>query len=402
MKILHTSDWHLGHRLHEQSQFDEQNLFLSWLENIINDQQIDILLLAGDVFDTGVPATQSQKLYYDFLVRMKSTTCKHIVITGGNHDAPGTINAPKELLQALSIHVVGKATDNIEDEVFELFVNHEKVIIAAVPYLRDQDIRRAVSGESFDQLADRYKKALANHYSDIATFCKPLIDKDTPLIAMGHLFAIGGSTSDSEQSIYVGTLGDIGASEFPDIFNYVALGHLHRAQKVGNCNHIRYSGSPVTLSFSEIGHQKRVIVLNTEANKIKDIEEVPVPLFREIRQIKGTVESCIAQMKIIDIENYSLTPWIEVVLDNQSNSTIGFNEIHKAAEVLNLEVLKVTFKNERKTDGLEKLIENARHVKELSPLDVFLLKCKEQDFDIDGSPEILDAFHEILQQAKEH
>lgn len=401
MKLLHTSDWHLGHRLLEQSQFEEQSLFLNWLEDCINEQNIDVLLVSGDVFDTGVPATQSQKLYYDFLVNLTRTNCQHIIITGGNHDGPGTINAPKELLQALSIHVVGKATDNVEDEVFVLSVNNEKVIIAAVPYLRDQDIRRAISGESFEQLGDRYKTALVNHYNEVANYCVSIKEEHTPVIAMGHLFAIGGSTSDSEQTIYVGNLGDIGAADFPELFDYVALGHLHRAQKIGNHNHIRYSGSPNTLSFSEIGNIKKVIVVETNNGKIKEISEVAIPIFREIRRISGTVEACIAQLKLLDQEIHALTPWVEVVLDNTSNTSIGYAEINKAAENLNLQVLKVTFKNERKMAGLEKLIENARHVKELSPVEVFLLKCKEQDFDITGSPEIMDAFHEVLELAKE-
>ncbi|MFA9392382.1 MAG: exonuclease SbcCD subunit D C-terminal domain-containing protein [Prolixibacteraceae bacterium] len=401
MKLLHTSDWHLGHRLLEQSQYEEQNLFLNWLENCINEHQIDVLLISGDVFDTGVPATQSQKLYYDFLVNMKRTSCQHIVITGGNHDAPGTINAPKELLQALSIHVVGKATEQVEDEIFQLTVNNEKIIIAAVPYLRDQDIRRALAGESFEQLGDRYKTALVNHYTEVAAYCASIKEDNTPVIAMGHLFAIGGSTSDSEQTIYVGNLGDIGAADFPEIFDYVALGHLHRAQKMGTLDHIRYSGSPNTLSFSEVGNEKKVIVVETEVGKVKNINEVPVPTFREIKRISGTVDACIAQLKLIDQEEHKLRPWVEVVLDNTSNTNIGFAEINKAAENLNLQVLKVTFKNERKMAGLEKLIENARHVKELSPLEVFLLKCKEQDFDITGNPEIMDAFHEVLELAKE-
>ena len=220
MKILHTADWHLGHRLHEHSQIEEQILFLSWIENYITDENIDILLISGDVFDTGSPSNQSLELYYSFLVRLNATTCHTVIITGGNHDSPGTLNAPKQLLNALSIKVVGKATENIEDEVFEIECNGEKVIIGAVPYLRDQDIRRAVAGESFDELTDRYKKALTNHYNEVAEHCKTINTTNLPVIAMGHLFAIGGSVSDSEQNIYVGTLGHIGADDFSDTFDY--------------------------------------------------------------------------------------------------------------------------------------------------------------------------------------
>ena len=227
MKILHTADWHLGHRLHEQSQLEEQMLFLSWIENYIIDQKIDVLLISGDIFDTGSPSNQSLEMYYSFLVKLKATTCKSIIITGGNHDSPGTLNAPKHILGALSIKVVGKATKNIEDEVFKIEINGEIVIIGAVPYLRDGDIRRAVAGESFEELTDKYKKALINHYKSSAEQCKLKNTTNAPVIAMGHLFATGGSVSDSEQNIYVGTLGHIGAEDFPTYFNYIALGHLH-------------------------------------------------------------------------------------------------------------------------------------------------------------------------------
>jgi exonuclease SbcD len=155
MKILHTADWHLGHRLHEQSQVEEQTLFLQWIEQYIIDNDIDVLLISGDIFDTGSPSNQSLEMYYSFLVQLKATNCSSVVITGGNHDSAGTLNAPKHLLDALSIKVVGKATEHIEDEVFEIEANGEKVIIGAVPYLRDGDIRRAVAGESFEELTDK-------------------------------------------------------------------------------------------------------------------------------------------------------------------------------------------------------------------------------------------------------
>ena len=259
MKILHTSDWHLGHRLHEQLQTEEQQLFLSWLITVINDQLIDVLLISGDIFDTGTPSSQSLSIYYNFLVELKSSHCNHVIITGGNHDAPGTLNAPKEILRALNIQVIGKATENISDEVFEVSVDNEAVMVAAVPYLRDQDIRRAIAGESFAEIGDRYKSALIKHYSEVAEACE-LINKDNnPVIAMGHLFAIGGTTTDSEQTIYVGNAGDIGADDFPSLFDYIALGHLHRHQKISDT--IIYSGTPYILSFSEVNHQKKVVTI---------------------------------------------------------------------------------------------------------------------------------------------
>ncbi len=398
MKILHTADWHLGHRLHEQSQVEEQTLFLSWVENYIIDQKIDVLLISGDIFDTGVPSNQSLEMYYNFLVKLKSTTCQSIIITGGNHDSPGTLNAPKDILNALSIKVVGKATENIEDEVFEIDINGQKVIVGAVPYLRDGDIRRAVAGESFEELTNKYKAALIKHYEATAERCELINISNAPVIAMGHLFATGGSVSDSEQYIYVGTLGHIGAEDFPTYFDYIALGHLHRPQVIGGNDKVRYSGSPYILSFSEINYEKKVIVLTIENNKISDVKDAVVPRFREVYKIEGTIEECIDQFpKIISNKNV-LTPWVEIVLNEDNN--INTHELETVAEQYLFEILKTTLKTQRRNKGIEELLEEAKSIKELLPSEVFKLKCKEIGYDLESRPEVEDAFNEILQSVK--
>jgi exonuclease SbcD len=399
MKILHTADWHLGHRLHEHSQIEEQILFLSWIENYITVQQIDVLLISGDVFDTGSPSNQSLELYYSFLVKLNATTCHTVIITGGNHDSPGTLNAPKQILNALSIKVVGKATESIGDEVFEIECNGEKVIIGAVPYLRDQDIRRAVAGESFDELTDRYKKALTNHYNELAEYCETINTTNAPVIAMGHLFAIGGSVSDSEQNIYVGTLGHIGANDFSDTFDYVALGHLHRPQIVGGNDKIRYSGSPHILGFSELNYEKKIFVLTIEDNKISKVDSDIVPRFREFFRLIGSKDQVIEEFPNITSNAYELTPFVEIVLDEIT--AIGNDELKKQAELYQFEILKTTLKKQREHIGIEEQLKHIESIKELLPENVFEIKCKEQGFDLEANPEIMDAFNEILQGVKE-
>lgn len=398
MKILHTADWHLGHRLHEQSQVEEQTLFLQWIEQYIIDNDIDVLLISGDIFDTGSPSNQSLEMYYSFLVQLKATNCSSIVITGGNHDSAGTLNAPKHLLDALSIKVVGKATENIEDEVFEVEVNGEKVIIGAVPYLRDGDIRKAVAGESFDELSDKYKTALINHYESSAEQCKLINTTDAPVIAMGHLFATGGSVSDSEQNIYVGTLGHIGAKDFPTYFDYIALGHLHRPQIIGGNDSIRYSGSPHILSFSEINYNKKIITLTLKDNKIERVNDIVIPKFREFYKKTGTMAECIEALPNFSTNSYELTPWVEIVLDE--NNTISVDDLKNEAEKYSFEILKISLKNQRKTQGIEELLANTKSIKELLPTEVFKLKCAEMGFELKENPKIWDAFNEVLQSVK--
>ncbi|MFB9054990.1 exonuclease SbcCD subunit D C-terminal domain-containing protein [Formosa undariae] len=398
MKILHTADWHLGHRLHEQSQVEEQLLFLGWLESYILTKNIDVLLISGDVFDSGSPSNQSLHMYYNFLMKLQNTNCKSVIITGGNHDSPGTLNAPKDLLKALSIQVIGKASEHIEDEVFEIDINNEKVIIGAVPFLRDGDIRRATAGETFEELTDKYKTALIHHYDGVAEHCQKINITEAPVIAMGHLFAMGGSVSDSEQNIYVGTLGHIGAEDFPAYFDYVALGHLHRPQIIGGNEKVRYSGSPNVLSFSEINYDKKVIVLTLENNKISAIADDIIPDFRNIERLSGTLQDCISQFVKIETNNYNLTPWIEIVLDEPHS--INTDELKKEAENYTFEILKISLKKQRKIKGIEELLANSKSIKELQPTEVFKLKCKEMDFDLDKNPKVMDAFEEILQAVR--
>jgi exonuclease SbcD len=398
MKILHTADWHLGHRLHENSQLEEQTLFLKWIENYVNDEKIDVLLISGDIFDSASPSNQSMKMYYNFLMKLNRTACKSVIITGGNHDSAGILNAPKELLDALSIKVVGKATENIEDEVFEIEVAAEKVIIAAVPYLRDGDIRRAVAGESFEDLTDKYKTALINHYQLAAAQCKLINIKDVPVIAMGHLFAIGGSISDSEQNIYVGTLGHIGAADFPTYFDYIALGHLHRPQVIGGNEKVRYSGSPHILSFSEVNYDKKVLVLMVEENKITNVKDVVVPCFREFYRVTGTMIECMEQFPNMISNGYELTPWVEIIL--KENHTINTDALKKEAEKYPFEILKITLKKQQTNIGIEELLKNTKSIKELLPTEVFKLKCKEMGVNLEEKPQVLDAFNEVLQAVK--
>ncbi|MGY0426031.1 MAG: exonuclease SbcCD subunit D C-terminal domain-containing protein, partial [Polaribacter sp.] len=277
-------------------------------------------------------------------------------------------------------------------------LHNEKVIIAAVPYLRDGDIRRAVAGESFNELTDKYKTALINHYKSAAKHCKAINITEAPVIAMGHLFATGGSVSDSEQNIYVGTLGHIGAEDFPVYFDYVALGHLHRPQIIGKNDTIRYSGSPHILSFSEISYEKQVVVLTLENNKISTIENVIIPRFREFYQLKGTLTECINLFPTIISNAYKLTPWVEIIL--HENNTVHTDDLEKTAEKYMFEILKIALKNQYRSVGIEELFENTKSIKELLPTEVFKLKCEEMGFDLQKTPKIWDAFNEILQSVK--
>jgi exonuclease SbcD len=388
-KILHTSDWHIGHKLYDKSRDIEHKLFFQWLYSFIKEQRVELLLVSGDIFDSSIPSNSSLKIYYDFLISLQDTECKSIIITAGNHDSPSTLDAPKEILKTLNIYIFAKAENELNNMI--LPIKNSNIILLPIPFLRDKDIRVATAHENIDNINQRYRKALIKYYCKLADECKK-INGNNIFIAMGHLFATGTKAGDSESTIYVGGVGDISADDFPDIFDYIALGHLHKAQKVGGKEHIRYSGSPIPLSFSEAKQDSKVILLNIEED-IK-IEEITVPKFRDIVTIKGNLYQIQNRLKEISATSSNLTPWVEIIIKN------GI-ELEKINRNLNVEILKISIDNQREFNYMEKDNEKIISLSFLTPEEVFERKCKEEKFDLAINSRIKDIFYEILSEIRE-
>ncbi|AMN67576.1 exonuclease SbcCD subunit D C-terminal domain-containing protein [Psychrobacter sp. P11G5] len=272
LTILHTSDWHLGRRLYGRMRYEEFEAFLSWLQDAISTQKVDVLIVAGDIFDTMTPSNRAQALYYEFLGKVSKSCCQHIVIVAGNHDSPTFLDAPSNVLKFLNVHVIGTACEDLNDEVLVLddADGTPHCIIAAVPYLRDRDVRSSSAGESADNKDANVIKGIRAHYDKVASIAKAkqakLVEvhqRHIPIIATGHLFAAGGTTTEDDgvRELYVGSLGKISADMFDESFDYVALGHLHVPQRVGGRESIRYSGSPIAMGFGEAKQQKQVLLV---------------------------------------------------------------------------------------------------------------------------------------------
>ncbi|PNK59570.1 exonuclease SbcCD subunit D C-terminal domain-containing protein [Psychrobacter sp. FDAARGOS_221] len=291
LTILHTSDWHLGRRLYGQLRYEEFEAFLAWLTKTIEQYQVDILIVAGDIFDTMTPSNRAQALYYEFLGLISSLHCDHVVIVAGNHDSPTFLDAPANVLKFLNVHVIGTACDDIADEVLVLKSKsgEPQCIIAAVPYLRDRDVRNTQAGESGADKDANLLAGIREHYAQVADIAKDKqaelnaqSQRHIPIIATGHLFAAGGTTTEDDgvRDLYVGNLGKISADTFDDGFDYVALGHLHVPQKVGGSDTIRYSGSPIAMGFGEAKQTKQVLLVQfgeqlddfSEASELSGVE----------------------------------------------------------------------------------------------------------------------------------
>lgn len=222
MKVLHTSDWHIGRTLYGQKRYDEFAQFLDWLSTTIAREEVDVLLVAGDIFDTNAPSNRAQSLYYQFLCRVATSACRHIIVIAGNHDSPTFLDAPKALLRSLDVHVVGAASDERNDEVLALndAQGCTELIVCAVPYLRDRDIRLAKAGESIADKESNLLAAIRDHYLEVAELAartRDALGDDIPIIAMGHLFTAGGQTIDGDgvRELYIGSLAMRGPAFFP-------------------------------------------------------------------------------------------------------------------------------------------------------------------------------------------
>lgn len=373
MKVLHTSDWHIGRTLYSRKRYEEFEAFLTWLAQTIQQHEIDVLLVAGDVFDTSAPSNRAQELYYRFLCRVATSSCRHIVVIAGNHDSPSFLNAPKELLKAMHVHVVGNSAESPEEEVLVL-LNEQgapELIVCAVPYLRDRDIRVAEAGESVEDKGRKLVEGIHAHYAAVAQAAeqkRKKLNLDIPIVAMGHLFTTGGQTTDGDgvRELYIGSLAHVTAGIFPGCFNYVALGHLHMAQKVNGSEIIRYSGSPLPMGFGESRQQKSVCLVDFQGTTAT-VQLINVPVFQKLVSVRGdwhSIEGSIKKLSATDSAS-----WIEIIYDG--NDVIGDmrQRLGDAISKTKMEIIRI--KNTRIIDRVLQQNHEEQTLDDLDDNDVF-------------------------------
>ena len=398
MKILHTSDWHIGRALYGRKRYEEFEAFLSWMADTIHQEQVDILLIAGDIFDTSTPSNRAQELYYRFLCRVAASPCRHVVVIAGNHDSPSFLNAPKELLRVLNVHVVGSATESGENEVRLLSKQDgsPELIVCAVPYLRDRDIRVAEAGEGIRDKNRKMIEGIQNHYAKVvegAEQRRKELGIPTPIIAMGHLFTAGGQTveGDGVRELYVGSLAHVSASIFPACLSYLALGHLHVSQKVNGSNIMRYSGSPLPMGFGEAKQEKSVCLVelvHTEAS----VKRLKIPVFRKLERMKGTWKELSA--RILELSSTPSQTWIEVIYEGDEVIGDLRERLEKAVFGSGMEILRV--KNNRLLSrALKQHYDHETH-DDLNVTDVFERCLSAHEVPEAQRPELLRAYKETL------
>lgn len=398
MKIIHTSDWHIGRALYGRKRYEEFERFLDWLIGCIADNGVEALLVAGDVFDNGTPSNRALEIYYRFLVRVAGAGCRHVVVTGGNHDSPSFLNAPREVLRFLNVHVVGCMTDSADDEVIVLrdAAGKPEMIVCAIPYLRDRDIRTAEAGETFEDKGRKLIDGIRDHYQrvcDAAEAKRVELGGNVPIVAMGHLFAAGSRTVDGDgvRELYVGNLGHVGDEVFPACIDYLALGHLHTPQKIVGSEHHRYSGSPIPMSFGEAGQRKVVVLVETGDAGVM-VEEIPVPCFQSLATVRGDWKG-IAE-RIAGMKKESASVWLEVIYEGDELLGDLQERLRALVEGTSIEILRT--RNMRLVERTLSGTSTEETLHDLDADEVFARCLAVHEVPTDQHEALLATFHETL------
>lgn len=403
MRFIHTSDWHLGRRLFGKSRYDEAQSFLDWLIETIDEHHVQALLVSGDVFDTSTPSNRAQELYYRFLAKVSSTCCEHVVITSGNHDSPSFLEAPREILKYMNVHVRASVSEDIEDEVILLndTSGTGQIIVCAVPYLRDRDIRTVEPGESIEDKDRKRREGIARHYEMACEQAEKQVSNHghkIPIVAMGHLFTTGASTADGDgvRELYVGSLYRLGVETFPDSIDYLALGHLHQAQLAGKISTRRYSGAPMAMGFGDAKIQHEVLLVDMNEQELK-ITPLAVPRFRHLETIRGDMKTISEKIQSISSEHPGA--WVEIIYEGKQIHGNLTKTIYDMTDGLDMEILRI--QDLRATENVLAKIQVSKTLEELDEIAVFERCLDANDIPEEQRKELMRLYSEILETVLE-
>ncbi|MEZ9189026.1 exonuclease subunit SbcD [Vibrio sp. 10N.286.52.F8] len=386
MKILHTSDWHLGQNFYNKSRKNEHERFLQWLLEQVTEHDIDAIIVAGDIFDTSTPPSYAREMYNKFVVDSNKIGCQ-LVLLGGNHDSVSVLKETQQLLKYMGADVIPNTNEDHATQVVELKGKNGDVeaLVCAIPFIRPRDVLMSQAGVTGVERQKQLGDAIKQHYQSVydaavvkrATFVN---SEHMPIIATGHLTAMGVQQSDSVRDIYVGNLDGFAADGFPDA-DYIALGHIHRPQVVAKREYIRYSGSPIPLSFDELKSQKQVCVVEFVEGE-RTISQLPVPTFQPLAEIKGDLSEIESQLNQYIGLDSDQSVWLSIEVQAQDYLSDLQERMRALTEGLNVEVLQLRRARERRNQALEQ--ESAETLSELSPMDVFTKRIALEEFETDS------------------
>ena len=416
MRLLHTSDWHLGQTLHNFERSREHQCFLDWLLATIVAEQADTLLIAGDIFDNANPSSASQKQLYRFLRQARlSMPHLNLVIIAGNHDSPGRLEAPGPLLEASGTHVIGHvARDSagqidVERMVLPLLGKSGAVEAwcLAVPFLRPGDVPRmpaqpgAGAGSEPDPDPDPYLAGIAQLYRQALALALTKRQPGQAILAMGHCHMAGGEmSSDSERRIVIGGTEMLPAGIFDSAIAYAALGHLHLAQQVGQQRHIRYCGSPIPLSFAEVGYAHQILRVALDGEDVRDITPLAVPRAVALLRVPARpapLGEVLDQLSALDLPPAELEaqPFLEVRVRLDAPEPGLRARIEAALDGKPVRLAKIETSSAARSPGSSEALLTLDQLGQLQPDDIFR-RLYLQKYGAEAPGEQLSAFTELM------
>lgn len=403
MRILHTSDWHLGQHFMGKTRQAEHQAFIAWLIEQCSVHGVDALIIAGDIFDTGAPPSYARELYNDFIVALRETGTE-LVVLGGNHDSVAMLGESRTLLAHLNTRVIPGVSEQLAEQVLVLHARDGQpgAILCGIPFIRPRDVLQSQAGQSAQDKQLSLQEAIHQHYQQLYALAEARRDElggDLPIVATGHLTTVGASASESVREIYVGALEAFPTSAFPPAA-YIALGHIHRPQKVGGLEHIRYCGSPIPLSFDEAKQTKEVLLVEFDGRELRSIDALPVPRFQPLLSLRGSLRELPSAIAEAARQGRPEQPaWLEVLVSADDYLSDLQVRIQALTEGLPVEVLRI--RRERGTAQASLQASAKETLDELSTDDVFAQRLLSEELDAALQTRLQGLYRQVVGELQE-
>ncbi|MGB2079276.1 MAG: exonuclease subunit SbcD, partial [Vibrio sp.] len=356
--------------------------------------KIDAVVIAGDVFDTGTPPSYARELYNQLVLKLNQAKCQLLVL-GGNHDAVATLNESKALLAQLNTQVIANTQASIQDQVIVLKDKSGEAgaIVCAIPFIRPRDVLKSRAGESALSKKQNLGQAITKHYQGIYELADKkraqIFEEDErwlPIIATGHLTALGVKSSESVRDIYIGNLEGFDANGFPPA-DYIALGHIHRPQIVAKKEHIRYCGSPIALSFDELGRAKQMLLVEfdtpaAQSELTPHITALEIPMFQPIAKLSCDLDSLVDDIAHL-CQSCERKPnqeiWLQLEIDTQDYLSDLQKRVEDIVDDYPVKILQLRRKKGQRTQSFT--TNQKETLSELSVQQVFSKRLSYENFD---------------------
>ena len=403
MRLLHTSDWHLGQHFMGQSRQAEHSALVDWLLTQVDAHAVDAVVIAGDIFDTGAPPSYARELYNQLIARLHQAGVA-LLLLGGNHDSVSVLGESQGLLAYLGTRVIAAVGDASQHVVTLPLRSHPQepgCIVCALPFIRARDVVQSQSGQSAQDKQQALQTAIQTTYQQVydaavaqQTALQASVGRKLPIVATGHLTTVGASSSESVREIYVGSLEAFPTTAFPPA-DYIALGHIHQPQKVGGLEHIRYCGSPIALGFDEARQTKQVLLVDLDATGLQAVTALPVPVFQPLASVRGTLAELPNALQTIAACAIPERPtWLEVTIEEDDYLADLAPRVQALTQDLPVQVLRI--KRQRGQAAAQLTADASESLDELSPQEVFARRLAQETLEPPLTAALTSRYRQVL------